>query len=102
MYELRRNSAAIDKKEDIKPGCTLNINERFALSPCVVKSFDKKEDALAALKDFKSVFYERDSDGKYYDVTEYYVEENEYDEEGEWISGGDILAFADFLPEEDY
>ena len=102
VYELRKNTVAIDKKEDIKPGCTLNIDERFALSPRVLKTFDKKENALDALKDFKSTFYERDSDGRYYEVTEYYVEENEYDDEGEWISGRDIWEFADFLPEKDY
>ena len=77
----------------------LNIDERFVLSPCILKTFDKKEDALDALKDFKSTFYERDSDGRYYEVTEYYVEENEYDDEGEWISGGDIWKFADFEKE---
>lgn len=100
IYELRRNTVAINKKEDIKPGCTLNIDERFALN--ILKTFDKKEDALDALKDFNSTFYERDSDGRCYVVTEYYIEENEYDDEGEWISGGDIWKFADFLPEKDY
>ena len=43
VYELRKNTVAIDKKEDIKTGCTLNIDERFALSPRILKTFDKKK-----------------------------------------------------------
>ena len=53
VYELRRNTVAIDKKEDIKPGCTLNIDERFVLSPCILKTFDKKRRCIRCIKRFQ-------------------------------------------------
>lgn len=93
-YELRKNIREIRFKDrnEIKTGCTLQQDNQ---EPEIIKSFDKKEDALKEQASYQSEIYPF---GSYFSVTEYYVEENEYDEDGEWVAGGDVWDFAP-LPE---
>lgn len=94
-YEIKQNTREISykKRAEIKSGCTLEQDNQ---EPVIIKTFDNKEEALQALKEYKTDIRElRSSTGTYYDVTEYYVEENEYDEDGEWINGGDVWEFSE-------
>ena len=95
-YEIKKATREIrgyKNRNKIGEGCTLEGNDIFDE---IVKSFDSKDEALNALKAYKS---EIDIAGDLYMVTEYFVQENEYDEDGEWIDGGDIWEFSP-LPEE--
>ena len=92
-YEIRRGMAEIRvKHRDTRPetGCTIGKDEE----PEILEFFATKEEALKALKMRKSTAAFRDWVAKFWDVKEYYVEENDYevDEYGEleWVSGGDI------------
>ena len=89
-YELTKNSRELKYKErnKIKQGCTL---EQIEQSPEVIKSFEDKDKALEELKSYKT---EIRCSGPFYDVEEYYIEENEYDEAGEFIQGGDVWGIS--------
>lgn len=93
VYELRIISVEIlykDRKR-IKPGICLEYNHDH--KPLLVKTFASPEKAMEELGKRKTtVIYM----GKYFLVTEYYVEESEYDEDGYWISGGDIWGYSEF------
>lgn len=54
----------------------------------VIGTYDSKEEALAALKKYKSQIWTEEtfSSGTEYHVVEWSVEENEYDEDGEFES----------------
>ena len=55
------------------------------------------EEAKKALAEYKSSIDELSgATGRYYAVTEYYVQENVYDDEDEWRDGGDVWEFAPF------
>ena len=91
-YELKENSVEVRKK-DLAKGCAV---EDMNADPKIIKSFDKKEEALNELKKYKTDVYDFSSPvGAMCNVTEYYVEENEYDEDNEWISGGDIWEISE-------
>ena len=94
-FELRKNNIEISYKNrtEIAEGCSLNQNDQ---DPEVIKSFEHKDDALLELQNYKTDIRELSGRaGKYYSVTEYYVEENTYDEDDEWESGGDIWEFSE-------
>ncbi|MBD5556838.1 MAG: hypothetical protein HDQ95_16235 [Roseburia sp.] len=95
IYELRKSTCEVrykDRKE-IKEGCTLNVTDQ---DPEIIKPFPDKDEAINALKGYETVIWELSgSAGRYYSVTEYYVEGNEYDEDGEWIGGGEVYAMSD-------
>lgn len=94
-FEIIQNRRQIDRKKraEIRAGCTTRQDDQW---PDVMKSFDNLEDALESLKGYtSSIFEQTASTGRYYTVTEYYVQENEYDEKGEWV-GGDIWEFSPF------
>lgn len=93
-YELMKNDIEINRrdKDRIAPGCTLDQGD---CDPELIKSFDSKEEALEELKKYKSDIRElKGRLGTYYQVTEYYVEENTYDEDG-FVEGGGIWEFSE-------
>lgn len=94
-FEIIRNTVEISYKNrsEIKEGCTINQDNQ---EPELIKSFDVKEEALEALKDYKSEVIDLSGGaGTYYSVIEYYVEEHVYDEEGDLIDFGDIWEFSE-------
>ena len=94
-YELIENTREVHYKDraEIKKGCTRDQTDQ---NPEIIKSFDSKDEALEALKDYKSEILEFSSHGMiYFNVKEFYVEENVYDRDGEWISGGDVWEFSE-------
>ena len=82
-FEIKKDNIEIRymDRDQIKPGCTLdNMNS----DPEVIEVYDNKEDALNALRKYKTEISEFSSPaGGMFDVTEYYVEENTYDDDGE-------------------
>ena len=93
VYELMEISAEIlykDRKR-IKPGICLEYN--YDRNPSLVETFASTEKAMEELGKRKSTVVYM---GRYFLVTEYYVEESEYDEEGDWISGGNIWGYSEF------
>ena len=97
-YELLERTAEIRDKSAIKPGCTVDVafsTPGYEDDPTVLESFDSLDEAKKALASFESNIRELSgSIGRYYEVTEYMIEENEYDEDGEWCGGGDIWDFT--------
>lgn len=97
-FELFKNTVEINwrEKDRIEEGCTMDQGD---CDPEIIKSFDNKDEALEALKKYKSDIRELSGNlGKYYEITEYYIQENIYDEEGTFIEGGDIWEFSE-MPE---
>ena len=93
-FELKECTREIKYKErfEIAAGCTANQDD---CESKLIKSFDSKEDALEELKNYKTEINSFSSNtGTRYNVTEYYVEENEYDEDGDWVAGGDVWEFS--------
>ncbi len=92
--ELFKNTVEINwrDKGKIVEGCTIGQGD---CDPELLASFDNKDEALEALKKYKSNIRELSGNlGKYYEITEYYIQENIYDEEGTFIEGGDIWEFS--------
>lgn len=90
-YEIRRNDCQVRKESETEEGCTLQQRDQ---EPEIMKSYDTLAEAKEALKKYKgSVEYIRDT-VSFFQVVEYYIEQNEYDEDGEWVSGGDVWDFA--------
>ena len=60
-----------------------------------MSSFDSLDDAEEALKTYKSVIIEHSN---YFEVEEFFVEENEYDDEDpdEWIDTKGIHEYSEF------
>lgn len=91
-YDLIKASVEVRKEKDIKEGCT--FDDEY---PEVIEQFDTREDALAALAKLHSSYRELSSHGmRYYDVTEYSVEENIYDEDGEFVEHESIIEYSAF------
>ena len=91
-YDLIKASIELRKEKDIKEGCT--FDDEY---PEVIEQFDSREDALAALAKLHSSYRELSSRGmRYYDVTEYKVEENIYDEDGEFVEHESIIEYSTF------
>ena len=97
-YELLERTAEIRNKNAIVPGCTVNAalnTPGYDDDPEKLESFGSLEEAKKALTSFEAKVRElSDSIGRYYEVTEYMIEENEYDEDGEWCGGGDDWGFS--------
>ena len=53
------------------------------------------KEAQKKLKELKTDIKENHYNETFYNVTEYYIEENEYDEDGDWLTGGDIYDFSE-------
>lgn len=94
LYEIIKNTREVKKPKEITSGVTLAQDD---YSPEIIKSFDTKKDAIKELEKYASKIDELSgSNGKFYSVTEYYIQENIYDDEDEWRDGGNIWAFAPF------
>lgn len=82
-FEIKKDNIEIkyNDRDQIKQGCTLyNMNS----DPEVIDVYGNKEDALDALRKYKTEISEFSSPvGRMVNVTEYYVEENIYDDDGE-------------------
>lgn len=94
-YELRKNTMELPVRDvyDLDEGVTLDQQNQ---EPEIIKTFDDEYDALEALKGYKS--FARYTDGfvrGFFEVEEYYVEENAYDYNGDLIFGGDVSKFAE-------
>lgn len=92
-FELRREITEVDFKDrnKIKEGL---FSEQENRCPDIIVSFDSLEEAQAELKNYKSSIRELSGgSGKYYSVTEFYIEKNIYDD-GEWVDGGEIYDFS--------
>lgn len=91
-YEIKRNDCQVRKESETEEGCTLQQRNQM---PEVLESYNTLEEAREELKKYKgSVEYIKDV-VPYFQVVEYYIEQNEYDEDDEWISGGDVWDFAE-------
>lgn len=93
-YELRKNTMELPVRDvyDLSEGVTLDQQNQ---EPEIIKTFDDEYDALKALEEYSS--FARYTDGfahGFFEVEEYYVEENAYDYNGELIFGGDVSGFA--------
>lgn len=91
-YELKKDTIELKNIGEYYPGCVLDKNDA---DPVLLESFNNKDNALNALKKYKTGVRDLSSHGiKYVLVTEYYIEESEYNEDGDWIGGGDILDYS--------
>lgn len=63
--------------------------------PQIILSTTDKQEAIDALEGFRTTIYKETGNQSSYEVTEYYVEENEYNEDGDWVSGGNICKYAE-------
>lgn len=90
LFEVIKNTREIKKAEQIKCGITLSADNQY---PETIKSFNTLEDAKIELKKYQSQIFKGSG---FYEITEYYVQENVYDEDDEWIDGGDVWEFAPF------
>ena len=93
---LRTASVEVPSLDKIRHGCACEHPD-----PTVIAAFRTKEEALAALKAYKSSARHYEGWVKpYWFVTEFWVEENTYriDEDGDadWIEGGDVWEYADW------
>ena len=93
-YEVKENTIEVNYKnrKSIKAGVSLESENQ---EPTIIASFDTLKEAQKKLKELKTDIKENHYNGTYYNVTEYYIEENEYDEDGEWLTGGDIYDFSE-------
>ena len=90
-FEIIEKTAEL-KRKDLGEMCTQNDEY-----PKVIFQFEDIDQAKEALKGYSSYIYSFSSPiSTLYNVTEYYVVENEYDEDGEWIDGGDVWAVTPF------
>lgn len=93
-FDLMKSTREIMFKErfEIKEGCTFDQNNMY---PIIIKVFETKKDALDMLKSYKTDIRELNcSAGTYFEVNEYYVEENEYDDDGEFVKSDGVLEFS--------
>lgn len=81
---LKRENAIIED------GITQDMRFTTNIWETILAEFDTKEKALEELKGYKSV---ADDMGRFYEISEYYIEEYTLDEYGEETSNG-IWEFA--------
>ena len=92
-FEIIESIIEVSYKErkNIKAGVSLESENQ---EPTIIASFDTLKEAQKNLKELKTDIKENHYNGTFYNVTEYYIEENEYDVDGELLSGGDIYDFS--------
>jgi hypothetical protein len=93
-YEVKESTIEVNYKnrKNIKAGVSLESENQ---EPTIIASFDTLKEAQKKLKELKTDIKENHYNGTFYNVTEYYIEENEYDEDGDWLTGGDIYDFSE-------
>lgn len=89
IVERMRELRYVDRM-NIEEGCT-NLEPDQEL----IKSFDSLEEAKEELKKYKTTISKFSAASmRYFEVTEYCVEENEYDEDGELESEGAVWEYS--------
>lgn len=91
-FQFTKNTMETKDKAEIQEGCTYN---QAWSDPEVVSVHLTKDSALDALKDHKTSVTELSTtNGRYYIVEEYYVEEVELNDMGEVEEFIGVLAFS--------
>ena len=98
VYELRCDSIELRSVKQIKNGVAASQDQDTY--PEIIKTFDTKEEALSELKKYHTEIRELSHHMRYYEVTEYYVEENTYDQDGENVKGGDIWGISNITSDD--
>ena len=96
-FELRKGMVQVPYRERkrIEAGFTYTLDEE----PEIIKVFENKEEALSELKKFESEIYAfKGASGTVFELTEYYVEENEYDEDDCFVTCRGAWEFSE-LPQ---
>lgn len=84
-------------RHEITEGCTIGHDLSRTQK---IKLFEKEKDAFKELKGYRTEIMELPSPmGKFYSVTEYYIEAKEYDEDGNCVADGNILGSTDMIIE---
>ena len=74
-YELKKETREMKAPLNYTPGCTLDQANR---EPVLIAVYEDPEEAMAALEKYESDVYSFSTPiGRMYEVTEYYVEDNE-------------------------
>lgn len=94
LYEIMKASREIKlkNKKEIVEGCTTKVDD-LNVKP-TNERFDTEQEAMDFLARMKSEVRFYESTIPYYEVTEYFVEQNTYDEDDTWVSGGDICGYS--------
>lgn len=92
-YEIKKGYEEISWKDrkKIMPAVAVQVIDS---DPELIASFDTLEEAKNELKKYESVVWLTGGSNPYYDITEYYIEENEYNEDGDWIDGGNVWEYS--------
>lgn len=92
FYELRWETIEVDSTKNIKQGIV--VSQSGDTDPQIIKTFDTKEEALTALNAYHTEIRELSHHRRYWEVKEYYIEENTYDQDGEFVKGGDVWGIS--------
>ena len=92
FYELRWETIEVYSTKNIRQGIVASQNGDT--DPQIIKTFDTKEEALTALNAYHTEIRELSHHRRYWEVKEYYIEENTYDQDGEYVKGGDVWGIS--------
>lgn len=95
LYEIIESSREFRFKDakEISQGCTNDYSDCH-FKP-LNERFENKQDALDFLSKLESeVIFREGFVMPYYDVKEFFIEENVYNDCDDWLSGGDILEYS--------
>ena len=94
LFEIKKGYLEINKshKDRVAQGVVCSNDENAQ----VLTSFNSLDEAKKYFEDnhfFTDISFRS---GKFYEINEYWIEENTYDEEGEWCEGGDVWEISKF------
>lgn len=92
FYELRCETIELYSTKNIRQGIV--VSQNGDTDPQIIKTFDTKEEALTALNAYHTEIRELSHHRRYWEVKEYYIEENTYDQDGEYVKGGDVWGIS--------
>lgn len=92
FYELRWETIEVYSTKNIRQGIV--VSQNGDTDPQIIKTFDTKEEALTALNAYHTEIRELSHHRRYWEVKEYYIEENTYDQDGEYVKGGDVWGIS--------
>lgn len=92
FYELRWETIEVYSTKNIRQGIV--VSQNGDTDPQIIKTFDTKEEALTALNAYHTEIRELSHHRRYWEVKEYYIEENTYDQDGEFVKGGDVWGIS--------